>query len=108
MEKSMATDAIVTHLPVRQPKFRPVNKTLERIFYSGMAVLLCVCVFIGFSPTYYQAGLLRAPLPSPILHVHGPVFTLWICCLSCRLPLSRLDAWRGIVPWGRSRFVCPR
>jgi hypothetical protein len=78
MEKSMATDAIVTHLPGRQPKFRPVNKTLERIFYSGMAVLLCVCVFIGFSPTYYQAGLLRAPLPSPILHVHGPVFTLWM------------------------------
>jgi hypothetical protein len=43
-----------------------------------MALLLCVCVYIGFSPTYFRAGLVRAPLPSPILHVHGAVFTLWM------------------------------
>ena len=43
-----------------------------------MAILLCVCVYIGFSPTYFQAGMVRAPLPSPILHVHGAVFTLWM------------------------------
>jgi hypothetical protein len=55
-----------------------VNRTAERIFYSGMAILLCVCVFIGFSPTYFQAGMMRAPLPSPILHIHGVVFTLWM------------------------------
>src|SRR6202034_844917 len=43
-----------------------------------MAILLCVCVYIGFSPSYFQAGMVRAPLPSPILHVHGAVFTLWM------------------------------
>jgi len=43
-----------------------------------MAIVLCICVFIGFSPTYFRAGVLRAPLPSPILHFHGAVFTLWM------------------------------
>ena len=43
-----------------------------------MAILLCICVYIGFSPTYYRAGMIRAPLPSPILHVHGAVFTFWM------------------------------
>ena len=75
----MATEA----LPARksqshQPVYRPVNRTAERIFFAGMAVLLCVVVYIGFSPTYFHAGMLRAPLPSPILHVHGAVFTLWM------------------------------
>jgi hypothetical protein len=74
----MATDAVVVPASGRQPQYRPVNRTVERIFYSGMAVLLCVCVFIGFSPTYFQAGMMRAPLPSPILHVHGAIFTLWM------------------------------
>lgn len=75
----MATEALPTptSLPAR-PKYKPVNRTVERIFFGGMAVLLCVIVYIGFSPTYFGAGMLRAPLPSPILHVHGAVFTLWM------------------------------
>ena len=74
----MATDALVVPVSGPQPHYRPVNRTLERVFYSSMAILLCVCVFIGFSPTYFQAGMMRAPLPSPVLHVHGAVFTLWM------------------------------
>jgi hypothetical protein len=74
----LATDALIT--PVSRPpiRYRPVNRTLERVFYSGMAIVMCICVFIGFSPTYFQAGMMRATLPSPILHVHGAVFTLWM------------------------------
>ena len=74
----MATNAIAAPSFGRKPVYRPVNRTAERIFYSGMAVLLCVCVYIGFSPTYFQAGMLRAPLPSQILHFHGAAFTLWM------------------------------
>jgi hypothetical protein len=43
-----------------------------------MAFLLCACVYIGFSPTYFRAGVFHAPLPSPILHIHGAVFTVWM------------------------------
>lgn len=74
----MATDSIVVPASAQKLAYRAVNRTGERVFYSGMAIVLCVCVFIGFSPTYFQAGMLRAPLPSPILHVHGAVFTLWM------------------------------
>ena len=61
-----------------RPVYRPVNRARERIFFGGMAVLLCSIVFIGFSPTYFRAGMLHAPLPAPILHIHGAVFTLWM------------------------------
>jgi putative Mn2+ efflux pump MntP len=74
----MTTDAVFTPASSGRTTSRPFNRTVERLFYSGMSILLCVCVFIGFSPTYFQAGVLRAPLPSPILHVHGAVFTLWM------------------------------
>lgn len=93
----MATDVILAPAS-RRPAYRPVNRTLERVFYSGMAVLLCVCVFIGFSPTYFQAGMLRAPLPSPILHVHGAVFTLWMLLFLVQATL--VSAHR--VKWHRS------
>ncbi len=74
----MASEAIAMSGSGHKPTYRPVNRIAERIFYSGMAIVLCICVYIGFSPTYFQAGILRAPLPSPILHFHGAVFTLWM------------------------------
>jgi hypothetical protein len=74
----MATDAVFAPASSKQPTYRPVNRTVERAFYTGMSILMCVCVYIGFSPTYFQAGIMHAPLPSPILHIHGAVFTLWM------------------------------
>lgn len=74
----MTTEVAFAPAPSRHTPYRPVDRTIERIFYGGMSVLLCICVYIGFAPTYFQAGMLRAPLPSPILHVHGAVFTLWM------------------------------
>jgi hypothetical protein len=42
---------------------------------------LLAVVAIGFAPTYYMAGVFRAPLPSPILHVHGALFSTWMLLL---------------------------
>jgi hypothetical protein len=83
----MATETLPIH--------RPVNRTAERIFFSSMAILLCVVVFIGFSATYFRAGMFRAPLPSPILHVHGAVFTLWMILFVVQTALisARRVAW---------------
>lgn len=94
----MATDAMSAPASEQQHKYRPVNRTVERIFYSGMAIVLCICVYIGFSPTYFQAGMLRAPLPSPILHVHGAVFTIWMLVFTVQAAL--ISARR--VMWHRS------
>jgi hypothetical protein len=95
----MATEALGASkaLP-RRPLYRPVNRTVERVFFGGMAILLCVVVVIGFSRTYFAAGMLRAPLPSPILHVHGAAFTLWMTLF---LVQSALISGRRVA-WHRS------
>src|ERR1700676_6493 len=74
----MATEAVQPNLASTTHHVRPVNRKAERFFFGGMAILLCVVVVIGFARTYFLAGMMRAPLPSPILHVHGAVFTLWM------------------------------
>ena len=92
----MATESVLSPNPQSRPLvYRPVNRTVERFFFSGMAILLCVVVFIGFSPTYFRAGMLRAPLPSPILHFHGAVFTLWMVLFVVQAGLisARRVAW---------------
>jgi hypothetical protein len=74
----MSTEAIQPNLNAAVRRAHPVNRTLERIFFGGMAILLCVVVIIGFTPTYFGVGMMRAPLPNTLLHVHGAVFSLWM------------------------------
>jgi hypothetical protein len=75
----MATEAVFSRKSTAtRPLYRPVSRTTERIFFGGMAILLCVVVVYGFSRTYFFAGMMRAPLPAPILHIHGAAFTLWM------------------------------
>jgi hypothetical protein len=50
-------------------------------FFSIMALLMLVTVFIGFARTYYLAGVFHAPLPSLIVHLHGAAFSCWILLL---------------------------
>jgi len=103
----MATDAVYAPVSGNQPKYRAVNRTAERIFYSGMAILLCICVYIGFSPTYFQAGMLRAPLPSPILHVHGAVFTLWMLIFTVQAALISARRVKWHRTFGTVAFCLP-
>ena len=103
----MATDAIVAPVSGNHPKYPAVNRTAERVFYSGMAVLLCICVYIGFSPTYFQAGMLRAPLPSPILHIHGAVFTLWMLIFTVQAALISARRVKWHRTFGTIAFCLP-
>jgi hypothetical protein len=92
----MATDALRTPKAVtRKPLYRPVNRPVERAFFSFMAVLLCVVVVYGFSRTYFMAGMVTAPLPAPILHIHGAVYTLWMLLYVVQTALisARRVAW---------------
>jgi hypothetical protein len=69
----------------------------DRLFFSGMAVAAALVIFAGFAPTYYLKGAFGAPPLSPLLHVHGLIFTSWIVLLivqtrliaSRRTPLHR-------------------
>ena len=70
----------------------------ERRFYSRMAIALAVVVLAGFSSTFYLPGIVVFPRPTPsytpLMVVHGVVFTAWMPSPSppCR------PGWRRAVP----------
>jgi hypothetical protein len=75
----------------------------EHLFFSGMALVILVFVFVGFAPTYYLAGVFRAPLPNLLVHVHGAAFSLWILLLIAQTSLvavGRVDLHRRLGLFG--------
>lgn len=75
------------------------GRRFDHIFFSGMALLLLVTIFVGFAPTYYLAGVFHAPLPSLIIHLHGAAFTCWILLLVTQTSLvagGRVDIHRRL------------
>ena len=60
-----------------------------------MAILLCVVVFIGFSPTYFQAGMFRARFPAPSFTSTEPCSLLWMVLFVVQAALisARRVAW---------------
>ena len=73
----MATDAMRQQY-VPAVRTRPMA---ERVFFSGMILLLWASVLYGFAKTYFLAGMIHAPLPNRLIHIHGAVFTLWMVLL---------------------------
>jgi hypothetical protein len=63
--------------PVHKP-LRPVNRFAERLFFGAMALVTAAVVVTGFSHSYFAAGMLRAPLPNLLVHVHAAVMTGWM------------------------------
>lgn len=63
----------------------------ENLFFSGMALLLLATVLVGFARTYFLAGMLHAPLPSLIIHIHAVVFSTWILLLIAQVSLVSAD-----------------
>jgi hypothetical protein len=58
-----------------------VNPKSDRIFFSTMIVLLWATILWGFARTYFLAGMVGAPLPNKLIHIHGAAFTLWMMLL---------------------------
>jgi len=67
---------------------RPLpGRQYDRYFFSWFVVFLLATVFFGFARTYFLAGVFAAPLKSPILQVHGFVFSLWMILLAVQTGL---------------------
>ena len=95
MATATASPALVRH----------PNRSVERLFFTGMAIVILVSVAIGFARTYYLAGVFRAKLPAPIIHVHGAVFSCWVLLLIVQTGLisaRRVDLHRrvGVLGFG--------
>jgi hypothetical protein len=67
-------------LPTAKPRLE-TNPQSDNYFFPAMAVLILITVFIGFARTYFLAGMLRAPLPNLLIHIHGVVFISWVLLL---------------------------
>ena len=97
----MATESLIQ--PISQ---HVVSRRLERLFFGGMAILLCVIVYVGFARSYYGAGM-ALPHSSPILKIHAAVFTLWmlVLLLQSALVSAHRIAWHRAV--GTLAFLLP-
>lgn len=88
----MATEALP--LPAA-PHIRPANPPSDRLFFGAMVIILWATVLYGFSKTYYAAGMVRAPLPNRLIHLHAILMTLWLVLLVVQIAfvLVRKVAW---------------
>ena len=80
------------------------NRRRERLFYTGMSVAFLLIVFGGFARSYYLKPYFGTPPAlTPLLHLHGLIFTSWILLLLAqtvliaakRTHIHRLLGWGG-------------
>jgi hypothetical protein len=74
-------------LTVGRPSAAPAKRRRERLFYTGMAAAFLLVVFAGFARTYYLRPYFGAPLLTPLLRLHGLVFSAWIVLLLAQTAL---------------------
>jgi hypothetical protein len=75
------------------------GRRYDNVFFSAMALLILATVFLGFAHSYYFAGIFRAPLPSPIVHIHGAAMSCWILLFTtqiCLVSAGRVDIHRRL------------
>ncbi|HWS90666.1 MAG TPA: hypothetical protein VN282_27100 [Pyrinomonadaceae bacterium] len=65
-----------------------VARRRERLFYAGMAVAFLLVVFAGFARSYYLKPYFGTPpAMTPLLHLHGLIFSAWIVLLLAQTAL---------------------
>lgn len=62
----------------------------DRIFYTGMSLVAVAIVAVGFSPTFFLRSAALPPL-SPLLTLHGVVFSTWMALFVAQTSLVALD-----------------
>ncbi len=96
----------MTTSAVPMPASRPLpGRRYDRVFFPIFTALFLITVLIGFSRTYYAAGLIHAPLPNRLIHIHAIVFSSWLLMLIAQTGLvsaRRVDIHKklGILGFG--------
>jgi FtsH-binding integral membrane protein len=91
-------------IPVESQKRLP-GRRYDHVFFTSIIVIMFGTVFLGFAHSYYLAPVFHAPPLTPILHIHGAVFSLWMVVLLTQTALvsaSRVDLHRKL---GMAGFV---
>src|SRR5262245_8951221 len=82
---------------------RPRMRSTDRVFFSAFALAAAISVFIGFAPTFYLKPFFSTRPLTPLLVVHGVVFSTWIVLFGVqtllvathRTPVHRRLGWFG-------------
>jgi hypothetical protein len=88
---------------------RRVKVQSDRIFFPLMCLVILATVWLGFSKTYYAAGMVRAHLPATIIHVHAAVMTLWLLTLTVQTALvsvRKVKLHMAVGLWGFGLAAC--
>ena len=64
--------------------------SLDRHFYTYVAIIAALIVFAGFFRTYYLKDAFDTPVLPALLHVHGMVMTLWFTLFIVQVRLVAL------------------
>jgi hypothetical membrane protein len=59
----------------------------DRFFFGGMALAIALTIFAGFARTYYLKDVFGSPALSPLVHLHGLLFTCWILLFAVQTTL---------------------
>jgi len=63
---------------IQQQSIRPINRTRERAFFAGMALLFIATVLLGFRKSYFPLGAKPAALTSWVIVLHAAIFSLFL------------------------------
>lgn len=78
-----------TSAPSVTPRSIPARH--DRIFHTGMAIACLITAVVGFGPTYFYKPIYVSPPLSPLLHLHGLMYTAWLVLLIVQSGLVRAD-----------------
>ena len=78
-----------TNVPARSTPKDPARR--DRIFHLGMAVAFLLTALVGFGPTFFLKPIRPSTPLSPLLQVHGLVFTTWLLLLILQSGLVRAN-----------------
>ena len=81
-------------------------------FFVSMAVVAAIAILVGFAHTYFLAGMMLAPLPSLLVHIHAVVFLSWIALFATQISLVatrhvNLHRRMGVFGFGLAGLMVP-
>ena len=70
---------------------RRPDLSAERRFYFFMGLAIVLTIFAGFAPSFYLRGVVAVEVPllsmTPIVHLHGLVFSAWVLLFMAQVSL---------------------
>lgn len=79
--------SVGTQMSARVLRTPLVKVRPDDVFFLGMASIAVIAVLIGFARSYFLAGMLFAPLPSVLVHIHAVAFLGWLVLFIAQIAL---------------------